>query len=81
MPKADGSPTRGETIVRIKENPTDSDEVAILKQGIAAMIDQVDAIPAVKGDTEVHRRKELAIVNLDAALLFALTALGGAPEG
>ena len=81
MPKPDGTPTRGEVIVRINENPTDSDEVAALKQGIAALIDQVEAYPEVKGDPECHRHKELAIVNLDAALLFALRALRGAPEG
>ena len=80
MPQPDGQPTRGERIVRINENPTDSDEVAALKQGIAALIDQVAGIPEVKGDPECPRHKELAIVNLDAALLFALRALGGAPE-
>ena len=80
MPKPDGTPARGEGIVRINENPTDSDEVAALKQGIAALIDQVEKIPEVKGDPECHRHKELAVVNLDAALLFALRALGGTPE-
>lgn len=70
--------TLGELRVRTEFNPSLSDTVSVLKQKTAELINLVDSLPAVGGET--GRLKALAMTAYEEAAMWAVKAATANPN-
>jgi hypothetical protein len=66
--------TKGEAIVRVKFNPSADDKISKLKQDIAKVINDVEALDSAISPAECLRLKQEAVRLLETASMFAVKA-------